>query len=180
MQTAFLLAVISFALFATLTPASALTLNAFRSAHHLPALHQSAALDAAARRHAADMARRDHLDHDGFFQRMSGYTRAAENVAVIACARRHAKPVSTFAGRACGCATSDCAYRMWASSSGHRRNMVLGGLTLYGLASAKSAGGRRFWVLELAGERPVLLRVRTAAHRRHARKHAARRHGRKK
>jgi uncharacterized protein YkwD len=129
--------------------ASAFSLNSFRAQHHLPALHQSAALNAAARRHAADMARRNSLDHDGFYQRMDGYTRAAENVAY-------------------GCGNADCAYRMWANSAGHRRNMLMGGLTHYGLASARAANGRVYWVLELAGERPVLMRA--PAHHSHVKK----------
>ena len=144
--------VLVFATTFLLTPASALDLNSFRRAHHLPALHQSAALNAAARRHAADMARRNSLDHDGFYQRMDGYTRAAENVAY-------------------GCGNADCAYRMWANSAGHRRNMLMGGLTHYGLASATSASGRRYWVLELAGERPVRVMMRAPTHHRPAKKH---------
>ena len=134
------------------TPAHALDLNSFRAQHHLPALHQTAALNAAARRHAADMARRNSLDHDGFYQRMDGYTRAAENVAY-------------------GCGNAECAYRMWANSAGHRRNMLMGGLTHYGLASATSASGRRYWVLELAGERPVRVMMRAPTHHRPAKKH---------
>jgi uncharacterized protein YkwD len=139
------------AILAVITPAHALDLNSFRRAHHLPPLHRSAALNAAARRHAADLARRNSLDHDGFYQRMDGYSRAAENVAY-------------------GCATADCAYRLWAASSGHRQNMLMGGLTHYGLASARSANGRRYWVLELAGTRPSPARVRTPAHRHRAKK----------
>lgn len=136
---------------ALISVANALDLNDFRRAHHLPPLHQSAALNSAARRHAADLARRDHLDHDGFYQRMDGYSRAAENVAY-------------------GCSNADCAYRMWANSAGHRRNMLMGGLTHYGLASATSASGRHYWVLELAGERPAPARLRAPAHRRHTKK----------
>jgi uncharacterized protein YkwD len=136
-------------------PASALDINSFRAQHKLPPLKLSTTLSAAAHSHAADMARRGSLDHDGFYQRMSGYSGAAENVAMIACARPDAKPVSTFAGRACGCEDADCAYRMWVNSSGHRQNMLMSGLTHYGLGSAKSANGRRYWALELAGERPA-------------------------
>jgi hypothetical protein len=128
-------AAVALGLSAALTPAHALDLNAFRAEHHLPPLKQSAALDAVARSHAADMARRGSLDHDGFTQRMNGYMRAAENVAY-------------------GCDNADCTYRMWANSSGHRQNMLMSGITHYGLASAVSANGRRYWALELAGERP--------------------------
>jgi uncharacterized protein YkwD len=38
---------------------------------------------------------------------------------------------------------------MWARSAGHRRNMLLRGVTHYGLASATGANGRKYWVLEL-------------------------------
>jgi hypothetical protein len=118
-----------------LTPASALDINAFRAQHKLPLLKESAALNNVARSHAADMARRGSLDHDGFTQRMNGYARAAENVAY-------------------GCDDADCTYRMWTNSSGHRQNMLMQGLTHYGLGSATASNGRRYWALELAGERP--------------------------
>ncbi|MBI4366650.1 MAG: CAP domain-containing protein, partial [Deltaproteobacteria bacterium] len=45
--------------------------------------------------------------------------------------------------------TEDCAIRMWAKSAGHRRNMLMKGVSSYGLASASAANGRRYWVLEL-------------------------------
>jgi Cysteine-rich secretory protein family len=123
------------AVFAALSPASALDINSFRAQHKLPPLKPSTPLSAAARGRAADMAQRGSLDHDGFYQRMSGYSRAAENVAY-------------------GCNDADCTYRMWVNSSGHRQNMLMSGLTHYGLGSAKAANGRRYWALELAGERP--------------------------
>ena len=43
-----------------------------------------------------------------------------------------------------GCATEDCAIRMWARSAGHRRNMLMGGVSQYGIASVG-----KYWVLEL-------------------------------
>jgi uncharacterized protein YkwD len=113
------------------TPASALDLNSFRAQHGRPALSASAMLSGLAYAHAHDMANRNHLDHNGFRQRMShtGST-AAENVLY-------------------GCADEDCVIRMWAKSGGHRANMLRGDVTSYGLASATAAGGRRYWVLEL-------------------------------
>jgi hypothetical protein len=138
----------------TLTRAHALDINSFRAEHHLPPLKQSPALKAAAHSHAADMARRNSLDHDGFYQRMSGYSRAAENVAY-------------------GCADADCTYRMWVNSSGHRQNMLMAGLTHYGLASATAANGRRYWTLELAGERPPPPRAVKPSHGKPAKKRAA-------
>jgi len=112
-------------------PAHALDLNAYRRAHHRPPLHHSGALTAAARAHARDMARREHLDHDGFYDRMGPFSStAAENVAY-------------------GCKTQSCAIEMWARSAGHRRNMLMRGVTRYGIASARSGKGRVYWVLEL-------------------------------
>jgi hypothetical protein len=137
-----------------LTPAHALDINTFRAEHKLPPLKQTAALNSAAASHANDMARRGSLDHDGFYQRMSGYARAAENVAY-------------------GCDNADCTYRMWVASSGHRQNMLMTGLTHYGLASATAANGRRYWTLELAGERPAPVRPAPPTREHKAKKPAA-------
>ncbi len=115
----------------TATAASASEINAFRRANGLPPLHTSAALARAASAHARDLARRNHLDHDGFGARMAGYSTAAENVAF-------------------GCATVSCAFKMWANSAAHRHNMLLSSIKRYGLASAKTANGVRYWVLELS------------------------------
>jgi uncharacterized protein YkwD len=111
-------------------PARALDLNAFRREHHLPPLHVSSAMAGAAYAHAHDLAARQHLDHDGFRSRLSMSTMAAENVAY-------------------GCGTQDCVIRMWARSPGHRRNMLMKGVTHYGLASAHGANGQTYWVLEM-------------------------------
>jgi hypothetical protein len=133
------------------TPASALDLNSFRAQHHRPALAASGMLAGLAAEQARSMASRRHLDHANFRARIAGLGGGvhAENVAVIACARPDAKPQATFAGRACGCADEDCAFRMWAKSSGHRANMLRGDVSSYGLASASDDKGRRYWVLEL-------------------------------
>jgi uncharacterized protein YkwD len=108
----------------------ALDLNSFRAQHGLPRLAASGALDAKARAHAADMARRQSMDHAGFYERMRGHGAAAENVGA-------------------GCPTADCVFKMWAESSGHRANMLNGSVTRYGLASATGADKVRYWVLEL-------------------------------
>ncbi len=112
-------------------PAAALDLNAFRAQHKLPPLSYSATLAGAAYGHARDMAQRNRLDHNGFKERArySGGT-AAENVSW-------------------GCDTQDCAIKQWAKSAGHRRNMLMTGVSAYGLASATSDGGRKYWVMEL-------------------------------
>jgi uncharacterized protein YkwD len=113
----------------TATPAFSLDINSFRAQHRLPRLSSSSMLSAAAHSHARDMAARRTLDHRGFRERMVG-SAGAENVAY-------------------GCADEDCATRMWAKSAGHRRNMLMKGITSYGIASATAADGRRYWVLEL-------------------------------
>jgi uncharacterized protein YkwD len=107
----------------------ALDVNSFRAQHKLPPLSVSSMLSAAAHSHAADMASRKTLDHKGFRERMVG-SAGAENVAY-------------------GCADEDCATRMWAKSAGHRRNMLMKGISSYGIASATADDGRRYWVLEL-------------------------------
>jgi uncharacterized protein YkwD len=114
-----------------LNSASAFDINAYRRSHGLPPLHASAALTRAAAAHAHDMARRNHLDHNGFEARMSSLSStAAENVAF-------------------GCQTQDCVFKVWTNSSGHRRNMLMRGITRYGISSARAANGRRYWALEL-------------------------------
>lgn len=128
------IAAFGFGLIAALAAASsahALDLNTFRAQHKLPPLSVSAQLSGAAYSHAHDLARRGRLDHNGFRQRMAGIaSTAAENVAY-------------------GCDDAACAFRMWAKSAGHRRNMLMRGITQYGLASATGANGRKYWVLEL-------------------------------
>jgi uncharacterized protein YkwD len=48
-----------------------------------------------------------------------------------------------------GCAASACTIKQWINSSGHRTNMLRGDISSYGLASAVSKSGRRYWSLEL-------------------------------
>lgn len=113
------------------SPALALDINSFRAQHRLPPLSVSSTLSAAAHQHARDLAQRGRLDHKGFKERVGSLaSTAAENVAM-------------------GCEDSDCAYRMWARSAGHRRNMLMKGITHYGIASATADNGRKYWVLEL-------------------------------
>jgi uncharacterized protein YkwD len=108
------------------TPAVAMDLNSYRAAHGRIPLTPSSELMGIAYAHAADMAARHHLDHKGARERIGNRgSNAAENVLV-------------------GCATEDCAIRMWARSAGHRRNMLMGGVSQYGIASVG-----KYWVLEL-------------------------------
>jgi Cysteine-rich secretory protein family len=91
-----------------------------------------AALYALAQRHAYDMARPNSLDHAGFMRHRGPAGAVAENVGV-------------------GCETEECARRMWMQSPRHRANMMLGGCQA--VASAVSASGRRYWVMEIGGGR---------------------------
>ena len=103
-----------------------------------------AALHGLAQRHAHDMARRDSLDHSGFMQHRGPAGAIAENVAV-------------------GCDTEACARRMWMQSSQHRANMMLGGCQA--VASAVSASGRRYWVMEIGGNNANIRQGRVAVAR---------------
>lgn len=119
-------------LLALASPASALDLNAFRAQHKLPPLSYSATLAGAAYEHARDLAQRRTLDHRNFKKRVADVVAgtAAENVSY-------------------GCDDQPCAIRQWSRSAGHRRNMLLKGITAYGIASARADNGRRYWVMVL-------------------------------
>jgi len=93
-----------------------------------------ATLYALAQQHANDMARRNSLDHAGFFKHRGPAGAAAENVAV-------------------GCATEACARRAWMASPHHRANMMLGGCQA--IASAVAKNGRRYWAMEIGGSSGV-------------------------
>jgi uncharacterized protein YkwD len=117
-------------LFLNVGSAHALDLNSFRAQHKLPPLSYSALLAGAAYSHAHDLARRKTLDHKGFKERVMGVVSGAgaENVSF-------------------GCETEDCAIAQWAKSPGHRRNMLMKGISSYGIASAKGDDGRTYWVM---------------------------------
>lgn len=114
--------------------ATADDINSFRARHGRPPLAYSSTLAAIAQEQASSMARRGRLDHKNFRQRtrLVG-TMAAENVSW-------------------GCDDAPCAIRQWSRSAGHRRNMLLTGVSHYGIASATAENGRRYWALELGGE----------------------------
>ncbi len=113
------------------TPASALDLNSFRAQHNLPPLSLSLALSGEASADAYDLARRNHLDHKASARGCGRWPRPRrENVLW-------------------GCDSADCAIRTWAKSAGHRRNMLMKGVSSYGLASATADNGRKYWVLNL-------------------------------
>ncbi len=129
----------------------ALDLNSYRAQHGRHALSMSSELNSLAYAQAHAMAARSRIDHDNFRARVDGLSGGvhAENVLVMTCARPDAKPGSTFAGRACGCADEACAIRGWARSPGHRVNMLRGDVAAYGIASATGKNGRVYWALEL-------------------------------
>jgi uncharacterized protein YkwD len=114
------------------TPETATSLNGFRASHGLSQLRTDGTLVALAGEHVADMARRDSLDHDGFMTHRGPRGARAENVAY-------------------GCKESACVIQQWVNSSGHRKNMLIPSLTRYGLASATSPSGEKYWAL-LVGE----------------------------
>jgi uncharacterized protein YkwD len=114
------------------TPETATSLNGFRASHGLSQLRTDATLTTLASAHAADMARRDSLDHDGFMAQRGPRGARAENVAY-------------------GCKESPCVIQQWVNSSGHRKNMLIPSLTRYGLGSATSPSGKKYWTL-LVGE----------------------------
>jgi Cysteine-rich secretory protein family len=114
------------------TPETATSLNGFRASHGLSQLRTDGTLAALASEHAADMARRDSLDHDGFMTHRGPRGARAENVGY-------------------GCKESACVIQQWGNSSGHRKNMLIPSLTRYGLASATTPSGKKYWAL-LVGE----------------------------
>lgn len=114
--------------------AAAEDINAYRARHGRPPLVHSSALGALAYAQANAIARRGRLDHKDFRARTRHIgTTVAENVLW-------------------GCDDEACAIRQWSRSAGHRRNMLRGDVSHYGIASATAANGRRYWALELGGE----------------------------
>ncbi len=110
------------------SPVEAIDLNGYRKANGLEPMTAHATLGALARAHAADMARRGAMDHAGFYDVRARRGARAENVAY-------------------GCADTNCAMQQWINSSPHRANMLRPDFTRYGLGSAVSAAGQRFWAL---------------------------------
>ncbi len=110
------------------SPVKAMDLNAYRKANGLKPMSAHASLGALAKAHAADMARRGAIDHAGFYDVRARGGARAENVGY-------------------GCSDTNCAIQQWINSSPHRANMLRPDLTRYGLGSAVSAGGQRFWAL---------------------------------
>lgn len=109
--------------------------NVERKKKDLDPLKPNARLFAAARAHAANMAKQEKLEHEldgrGFAERVAdaGYKAAglAENIGW-------------------NFATPKAAVEGWMSSEGHRANLLGKDYTEVGLAVAKSAKGELYWV----------------------------------
>jgi uncharacterized protein YkwD len=134
MRIVLLLGLLLAAVLLAAAPAHALDLNGFRAQHHRPPLRVSSLLVGRAQEQADAMAGRRRIDHKDYRKRVAvAATTSAENVLV-------------------GCADEDCAIRGWARSAGHRRNMLRGDVSAYGIAYATGKNGRKYWALELGGE----------------------------
>jgi uncharacterized protein YkwD len=132
-----LLPLLIIAVCALLAPAQAMDLNSYRAKHGRAALRVDSSLSGLAYFHALDMARRGALDHRGFKTERAPHGASAENVGY-------------------GCADEACAVLQWSRSAPHRAAMLRKDVTTYGVASAASANGRRYWVMELGGVAPVI------------------------
>ena len=114
------------------------TLAGIRGAAGLPALVPDAQLEQAALQQAGYMASRERMSHTtswgtDFASRMKDNGvrgAAAENIAE-------------------GRFDQQKLFDIWMHSAGHRRNMLMKGVSRYGIASATGGNGRTYWVLEL-------------------------------
>lgn len=103
--------------------------NRYRAAHGLPALAPKAELNAWAQEWSWSMARSDYLSHrpnltDGY---PAGWRYASENV------------LQNWSG-----ADADALVAQWASSPGHRANMLDPTITHIGVGIADAGSGRRY------------------------------------
>lgn len=113
-------------------------ISQFRAQHGESKVASDATLNSIAHEQAAAMAAKDTLDHDvagAFTARVARAKagRAAENIAY-----GHADFPSTL--------------RQWINSSGHRRNLLLKAASKVGVAQVRSAGGRTYWAMVIAGD----------------------------
>lgn len=117
-------------------PAQAMDLNTYRAKNGRAALRYDAAMAGLAYFHANDLARRGALDHAGFKTQRGPAGATAENVSY-------------------GCGDEACAILQWARSGPHRAAMLRRDVSTYGIGSAVSASGKRYWVMELGGYAPA-------------------------
>lgn len=131
---AFFAALLLLAASSAVNKARAETIEDARRARGLPHLAISGHLAAIAHEHAADMARRRSLDHDGFHERRGPAGAMAENVSW-------------------SCRNATCAIERWLRSPPHRANILLRTARSYGVASANglSPAGRptTYWAMEI-------------------------------
>ncbi|WP_162787252.1 CAP domain-containing protein [Notoacmeibacter marinus] len=112
--------------------------NRLRADKGLPPLSRDGGLVRAAQKQAEAMAARETMSHSAggnFAARVRPYYRGqhyAENIAA-------------------GQTTLGAAVASWIQSPPHRRNILNKHMRAYGIASAKSAGGTRYWAMVLAG-----------------------------
>ncbi|WP_407155840.1 CAP domain-containing protein [Bradyrhizobium sp. STM 3557] len=125
------------ALAAEASPAEQIT--AFRLKHGEVRVIRDATLDRIAADQAREMAAKDNLSHEvlGSFTRRiapSQAGRAAENIAY-------------------GYDNFEKTLGQWINSPEHRKNLLLHNATKVGIASAKTANGKRtYWAMEIAGD----------------------------
>lgn len=114
-------------------------ISSFRLKHGEVRVVRDATLDRIALDQARAMAAKDDLSHDtlGPFNRRvapAGAGRAAENIAY-------------------GYDNFEKTLGQWIDSSGHRKNLLLHNASRVGIASAKTAGGKRtYWAMVIAGD----------------------------
>jgi uncharacterized protein YkwD len=113
-------------------------ISQFRAQHGEGGVTLDPTLTGIAQHQAAAMAAKETLDHDvagSFTSRVakSNAGRAAENIAY-------------------GYPDFPSTLKQWINSPSHRRNLLLKGASKVGIASVKSASGRTYWSMEIAGD----------------------------
>src|SRR5262245_16918496 len=131
----------------SLGASAASAISAYRRQHGLSGVTVSGSLTSLASQQAHAMARTGTLSHSvgGSFQsrvRSAGLGLAAENIAY-------------------GARDLNSALDMWKRSAGHRANLLKGGITQIGVASAQANSGKVYWALVMAGApEPRRLRIK--------------------
>lgn len=117
--------------------------NQLRSEHALPPLEREERLTAAAAAHAADMARRQVMSHDG-----GDGSKPAERIE-----RQGYHPRASGENVAFGQRTAAAVMRTWMDSPPHRKN-ILGDFSRVGVAVARADDGTPYWCVEFADPWP--------------------------
>jgi uncharacterized protein YkwD len=145
-----------------LAASAAELISQFRAQHSEGKVTGDATLNAIAQAQATAMAAKETLEHEvagSFTSRVARANagRAAENIAY-------------------GYSDFPRTLKQWIDSSGHRRNLLLHGASRVGVANAKSAGGRTYWAMVIAGDyekpkpkaKPSRVADKSAGHKPHA------------